>query len=225
VFNETQFESEFGNGQLIEGRALRLLPCEDLPDVPALPETLLLLDLMVHEPCVDLSEMSALVLGDLGATLQVLRLAGREYADAEDRPTRIVDCISDLGIEACVEAISARTVHRDARKEAIAAFWSYSREVAEYSKQGAEEMFGVNPEDAYLAGLLHGIGSLPAILGWESKDAGLRDSATAGLHLARNWALPECVLELLFEIQFAELTARHAGLTQPGRPSGMSSLN
>jgi hypothetical protein len=58
------------------------------PAIPIMQETLLLLDLVVQEPSVDLREMSKLVLDDLGATLQILRLAGSEYSNSKDRPLR-----------------------------------------------------------------------------------------------------------------------------------------
>ena len=55
---------------------------DPLPAVPVMPETLLLLDLVAQEPTVDLRGMSQLVLDDMGATLQILRLAGREYGNS-----------------------------------------------------------------------------------------------------------------------------------------------
>ena len=58
------------------------------PAIPIMQETLLLLDLAAQESSVDLREMSQLVLDDLGATLQILRLAGREYDNSHDRPLR-----------------------------------------------------------------------------------------------------------------------------------------
>jgi len=75
------------------------------PAIPIMQETLLLLDLAVQESSVDLREISQLVLDDLGATLQILRLAGREYANSHDRPLRIEDCISALGVNACMQAV------------------------------------------------------------------------------------------------------------------------
>lgn len=67
---------------------------DDLPDVPALPETLLQMELRLHEFSIDLHELSQLVLSDLGATLQIMRLAARESSAPDAHPARIEDCIS-----------------------------------------------------------------------------------------------------------------------------------
>jgi hypothetical protein len=201
VYIDTAVRSELRRKQLDEGHSFQIASDPGFPDIPALPETLLLLDLMIQQQCVDLREMSQLVLWDLGATLQILRLAGREHGTVEQRPTRIEDCISDLGIEACVDAVSARTVAGDRRREAIAAFWSYSREIAKHSRLAGEELPGIDPEEAYLAGLLHGIGALPAILGWDCSESSALEGPSAGFLLAREWALPPCVVESQFELQ------------------------
>lgn len=176
----------------------------DLPDVPVLPETLLRLELEVQEPCVDLRAMSQLVLNDLGATVQILRLSGLEHGNLENRPTRIEDCISDLGLAACLEAVAAQTIAHDHRYDAISETWAHSREIAQYAKLLAEEMPDVNPDEAYLVGLLHCIGSLPPLLGWFGNDSDAIDGAIAGFQIARQWALPPAAVEYFSESQSGE---------------------
>jgi hypothetical protein len=185
---------------------------QDLPGIPILPKTLLLLDLMVQEPCVDLREMSQLVLSDLGAALQILRLAGREYGNAEGRPIRIEDCISELGLEACLKAVSAQTFARDGRQHAIAEFWDHSREIAQHSRLVADEMLDGYPEEAYLAGLLHAIGLLPELLGWS--ESGEADAALVGLRFATRWSLPACVTEFFREVHFTGYPALWSGIVR-----------
>ena len=200
MLTRTYSWNQIRRGQLVELQPLQVEFVQDLPDIPVLSKTLLLLDLMVQEPCVDLHQMSQLVLADLGATLQILRLAGREYGTTEDRPNRIEDCISDLGLDACLQAVSAQMVPRDSRQHAIAEFWAHSREIAQHAKRLAEETPRVNPEEAYLASLLHAIGLLPALLGW--RESGEADSALAGLRLATRWSLPHYVTEFFREMHF-----------------------
>jgi HD-like signal output (HDOD) protein len=164
-----------------------------------MPDTLLLLDLMVQETCVDLHRMSQLVLADVGATLQILRLAGRHYGTAEERPVRISDCISDLGLRACLKVVSAQTISRHGRQNELADFWEHSREIARHAKVVAQDILEIDPEEAYLTGLLHGIGFLPGLLQW--KDSGVTDPALAGVRLAKRWSLPVCVTDLCNEMQ------------------------
>ena len=226
MHNETAVQSELRGNQLAEDRTFSSASYSGLPDIPALPETLLLLDLMIQEPCVDLREMSQLVLWDLGATLQILRLAGRESNTAGRRPARIEDCISDLGLEACVDAVSARTVARNCRREAIAAFWSYSREIAKHSKLAGEELPAIDPEEAYLAGLLHGLGALPAILGWDFAESRSIEGPNAGFLLAKRWALPPCVVESQFELQLTGRETQWSGIVRAAHQRAyLSSMN
>ena len=57
-------------------------PCKKvdlLDEVPVMSTTVLGLEILLHEPCIDLRMASELVLSDVGATIQILRLVGREY--------------------------------------------------------------------------------------------------------------------------------------------------
>jgi len=171
------------------------------PAIPIMQETLLLLDLVVQEPCVDLREMSQLVLDDLGATLQILRLAGREYGNSHDRPLRVEDCISDLGVSACMQAISEERAARHGRQRLIADMWAHAREIAQYSREVADELPDVNSDQAYLVGLLHLIGSLPSVLGWNGNRKDRDGEAFNGLQMAKQWSLPHFVQQFFSEIQ------------------------
>jgi hypothetical protein len=170
----------------------------DLPDIPALPETLLLLELLIQERCVDLREMTELVLADLGATMQIYRVASREFGDAESRPMRLEDCISQLGLDACLGIVSMHPLVRRPSQRAVADFWEHSTQIAEYSRKVAQELTDADPEAAYLTGLFHAIGSLPALLGWTA--SGSPDTAEQSLKLAQSWGLPSCVEELFSEM-------------------------
>jgi len=168
----------------------------EFPDLPILPETLLLLDLKAQDPWLDLTDISHVLLRDLGATTQILRLAAREYADAKFRPVRMEDCIADLGLDACLEAVSTKIIVQDAKNEAIVALWTHSREIAEHASAIAEDTAGVDPAQAYLAGLMHAIDRLPGLLGWSGPLAELAMDKSRGISLAQIWSLPSCVCEL-----------------------------
>ena len=212
MLTKTQFQTQVSRNPLVERQPLQVEVSRDLPDVPVLTQTLLILELLLQESCVDLREVSHVVLGDLGATLQILRLAGREYGNVEGRPTRIEDCIADIGLQACLKAVSAQTIANDGRKTAIGEFWAHCREIAEYSKMVAEDMPGVNPDEAYLTGLLHAMGMLPTLLGW--REAGITDGALAGLRIAKRWSLPHCVMELFNEMHLTGYATRWSGVVQ-----------
>jgi HDOD domain-containing protein len=181
----------------------------DLPDVPVLSETLLLMELKSRDRAVDLTEISQLVLGDLGAVIQIMRLAGSEDFSVESRPTRIEDCISGLGVQACIEAMSRQTIKRRNRPAAIVETWTHAQTVAENCRSLAEEnIVAVNPDEAFLVGLFHTIGSLPEVLGWEWTTPISSDPDLAGLRMADAWSLPQCVVDYFSEPQ---------SLSKPGR--------
>ena len=212
VLKNTVLQTQIGPKPPIASQPLQVEPVTELPDVPVMPETLLLLDLKIQERCVDLSEVSQLVLADLGAVLQILRLAGREYGNAEGCPTRIEDCISDLGLQACFQAASAQTIPRDSRQRLIAKTWAHASEIARYSKLIAEETPDMNPDEAYLAGLLHVLGLLPSVLGWNTRESKAVDGALVGFCIAKRWSLPPYIVGLFSESSLSEDGTRWAGV-------------
>ncbi len=191
---------EIGVGRRSCGR-VQMCPFAALPDVPVMPGTLLLLDLGAQEERVDLHEMTRVVLSDPGATIQILRMVGRDRSFGEERPSRVEDCISVLGVQACLEAVSRRTVSRAMDKPAIMKAWSHAREIAEACRAMADEMpENIAANEAYLTGLFHELGSLPAILGWEPAFSVSSDPVMAGLKLAEEWLLPRCVVDYFSEL-------------------------
>jgi HD-like signal output (HDOD) protein len=115
-------------------------------------------------------------------------------------PRRIEDCISDLGVSACRNAVAQQTPIRHSRQGHIAKMWAHAREIAQYSKQVSHEMPRVNPEEAYLVGLLHLLASLPVVLGWEiSGEVDVNDPLN-GWQLAKRWSLPHSLFEYFSEI-------------------------
>ena len=73
-----KFELLIGRkGTIVFPLGPQIRPVDDLPGVPALAATLLKMELELHESSTDLRGFSEAVLGDVGATIQILRLAGR----------------------------------------------------------------------------------------------------------------------------------------------------
>jgi hypothetical protein len=179
---------------------------DNLPDVPSLPETLLQMELKLYDFSVDLQEVSQLVLSDLGATLQILRLASREYGVSEGRPVRIEDCISGLGLEACLEAAGQRTILSDDRHRSMFEFWAHANDIAQAARTIAlASASAVHPEEARLVGLCHALGTIPIVLGWERGDRIVDDWTTRAIRMAERWSLPACVRDFFIELQQPEL--------------------
>ena len=173
---------------------------DDLPGVPVLAATLLKMELELHEDSTDLRGFSEAVLGDMGATIQILRLAGSEYGSASDRPVRVEDCISALGPRACLNVTAKGSFIQGVRQRASVEMWAHSRETAQYFKLlAARSSSNVSPDQAYLAGLLHSLGALPAVLDWRGYGI-FGDPARVAVELADLWHLPRFVGEFFSEV-------------------------
>lgn len=189
-----------GKGTIAFPLGPQIRTVDDLPGVPVLAATLLKMELELHESSTDLRGFSEAVLGDAGATIQILRIAGSEYGSASDRPVRLEDCISALGPRACLNATARGCLIKGIRQHASVEMWTHSRETAQYFKLlAARSSSNVSPDQAYLAGLLHCLGALPAVLDW--KGCGISDDpARVALELAELWHLPRFVREFFSEV-------------------------
>ena len=164
-----------------------------LSDVPALPATLVMLELLLDQPAVDLEAVSEVVLSDLGATLQILRTGSEEWDQDEEQSFRVPARLVALGKDVILKAIPCFTsLGSDFPMQADFELWEHSRLVAECARAIASGFPGVDPEKAYLAGLLHEIGRLPELLGDCDRPLGESEVTVAG-YLVREWALPRCV--------------------------------
>lgn len=176
-----------------------------LDEVPVMSATVLGLEMLLQDSYVDLGMATELVLSDVGATIQILRQIGREYDFPAERPTRMGDCLASLDVDVWFGAISARTFVCDRKHAATTAVWRHSRLVAQYAQLVAESLDGVSSEDAYLVGLLHGIGDIPASLGWP--DCGRAGNSMSALS-AMEGTLPLFVLDAIHSTS--------AGASSPG---------
>jgi HDOD domain len=165
-----------------------------LDEIPVMSATVLGLEMLLHEPCIDLRMASELVLSDVGATIQVLRLIGREYEFATEHPCRMGDCLAGLDAGTWFDAISARTFASHREHAATSALWNHCRLVAQYAQLVAESLEGILPEEAYLVGLLHEIGVIPKVLRWPNDGLDGRESASL---LAMEDSLPLFVLSAI----------------------------
>jgi HDOD domain len=165
-----------------------------LDEIPVMSATVLGLEILLHEPCIDLRMASELVLSDVGATIQVLRLVGREYEFATEHPSRMGDCLAGLDAGTWFDAISTRTFACHREHAATSALWKHCRLVAQYAQLVAESLEGISPEEAYLVGLLHEIGAIPKVLRWPNDGLDGRESASL---LAMEDSLPLFVLSAI----------------------------
>lgn len=162
-----------------------------LDEVPVMLSTVLGLQILLHESCIDLQMASELVLSDVGATIQILRLIGTEYGQTPERPIGMGNCLAGLEVDSWFGAISSRTFPCDTEHAATTALWKHCRLVAQYARLVAGLVDDISPEDAYLVGLLHDIEAVPAALNMKG---GSMDRIRQGALVAMEGSLPLFVL-------------------------------
>lgn len=146
-----------------------------LDQVPVMSATVLALELLLSDRYLDLGLASEIVLSDVGATIQILRLIGKEYDSASDRPYRMGDCLASLDANEWFPAISTRSFGCSKEYAHMTEMWRHCRLVAQYSQLVAESLEHIPPQDAYLVGLLHAAEAIPAVLGWPRTVSAGRD--------------------------------------------------
>lgn len=165
-----------------------------LDEVPAMSSTVLSLEMLLQEPSIDLQLATETVLSDVGATIQVLRLIGREYEVASERPYRMGDCLASLDVREWFGAISAHSFVGDEAHAPMTEVWRHCQRVGQYAQLVAESFDEICPDDAYLVGLLHGAVEIPAVLGWAGS---LTPPADENLLFAMEGTMPLFVLAAL----------------------------
>lgn len=168
-----------------------------LPGLPILTTTRLQLELLLNDPVVDLKAVTEVILADAGATLQILRVVGREFEDMDSKPARIEDCIVSLSAARCHQVICAP---HEAQAEAYTKKWHYYRRRAECMRELAKDREDFAPEEAYLVGLLCGLGAIPQLLGWSISASTSGEHDALGVMLAFHWNLPDYIVTAIKEL-------------------------
>ena len=164
------------------------------PAVPILPATRLQMDLLLGQPVLDLDAILEVILSDVGATLQAWREASRTGKSGERRTRRIEDCVIHLGRNGLRHATTSTfPMAGGQRNQAARELWTRARLTAEFTRTIAGRVPKINPSDAYLAGLLHEAGRIPALLGWSLNEIDVNDVAAVGRAIAEDWQLPASV--------------------------------
>ncbi len=170
-----------------------------LSAVPALPDTLLKLEAALEPATVDLNAVCAVIRADLGLALRVLPLGP---VPLDPSFNALQQCVLEAGIS-CLRTVGHTTPplalsHRNPQLHVeLVGLWQHSRLVAECAERIAVEGGEVDPDKAYVAGLLHDVLALTAKLGTTAKLAALFQDKEQidARRLALAWKIPSYALE------------------------------
>ncbi len=177
------------------------LPGEaEFPAPPALPDALLQLELSLSAFVVDLGGVTDIIRGDIGLTVQLLRLAARVPELSLGKISAISEIACQVGVDR-LKALVCQTnplpIHfRDrAGLSACERFWTHSRLAALIAEELSEPSSEVTPQAAYLAGLLYRAGEIPSVLGRAPVSA--VDALCNGYRMAKAWELPQALADVM----------------------------
>ena len=167
--------------------------------VPAMPDSLLLLQVLLSGPVVNVQTAAEAIRNDVGLTIRFLQFIGSQANPAEVSISKhlVLTGISRLRALTANTEIIARHPKGRAGLRMCERFWAHARLTALMAEELAQKQRTVDSEQAYLAGLLFRIGELPEVLGWENHDFLTGSDSYRGYALAVRWNLPLVLREVI----------------------------
>jgi HD-like signal output (HDOD) protein len=174
-----------------KSRSVAPAPCRYSPPFPALPSTLVRLDILLHGSTMDLQKVETVVQQDPGFTAELLRLATRRHASQNT----LRDCLIHLGIKTLRRAtriVPAWTQHLDP-SDLWKLRWRLrrSRLVALAAETISAALADSQPDRAFVAGLLHDLPGLVCL------SEGCCCAAPEFLPRTKAWNLPDYAVEAI----------------------------
>jgi len=150
-----------------QGRRLALMA--SLSDgLPTLPAYVFELNSLLGATPVNLKRVAEVIRTDPSLTAQVIRLCTSTFMGFRERVTTIEHAVILLGTERLrTLVLTCSLIEYGAHKlasEDIQSFWQHCFLTATLSERLARAIAYPQPEEAYLAGLLHDIGALPLLV-------------------------------------------------------------
>jgi putative nucleotidyltransferase with HDIG domain len=209
-------------------------------DLPTLPVVFQELFSRMQDPDAQVSELAEVIARDQALTAKILKLVNSAFYGRPSQVSTIGRAVIILGFQAVRSAALAVSVFERFKGLESAAgnfrledFWRHSVAVSCLAKQLAMVLNRCEPEDAYVAGLLHDTGKLVMLqhfpedvddliraageqqLAWRDCEELLFpiNHAAIGRALFRAWDFPAAVIEAVACHHRPEAASRHAELT------------
>ena len=138
--------------------------------LPAMPQIMVRLLDLCQQDDLNMSDLTLLISRDAGMVARIFSVASSVAYQRRNRPTTLDQCLSMLGIcmiktivinESVMQAFNRFTVLRDVDPNQ---FWEHALRSALIARELARTKNDVNPDEAYLGGLLHDIGRLALLI-------------------------------------------------------------
>lgn len=135
-------------------------------DIPSLPQFVIETLKKLDDPKSSAADVANKLSRDEGLVIRVLRLANSAYYGLSRRISSVSEAISFLGFKTVKSIVLAASVYKfmDSSFTGYALdrgdLWKHSQSVASTARFLATRVKGVDPEEAYIAGMVHDIGKI-----------------------------------------------------------------
>ena len=135
-------------------------------DIPSLPQFVIETLKKLDDPKSSAADVANKLSRDEGLVIRVLRLANSAYYGLSRRISSVSEAISFLGFKTVKSIVLAASVYKfmDSSFTGYALdrgdLWKHSQSVASTARFLAAHVKGVDPEEAYIAGMVHDIGKI-----------------------------------------------------------------
>ena len=135
-------------------------------DIPSLPQFVIETLKKLDDPKSSAADVANKLSRDEGLVIRVLRLANSAYYGLSRRISSVSEAISFLGFKTVKSIVLAASVYKfmDSSFTGYALdrgdLWKHSQSVASTARFLATHVKGVDPEEAYIAGMVHDIGKI-----------------------------------------------------------------
>ena len=153
---------------------------EKLGDLPTLPHVVQRLASMIGRPTVSTEEIGAIIEKDQVLSAKVLRLANSPFYGFPSRIGSVAHAVIVLGfnvVKGLTLCASALSIMKDAGMDQL---WRHSLGVAITAHLLAARLEIKNPEELFVAGLLHDIGKVVLYVKWPDVGGSIKDASKAG---------------------------------------------
>ena len=153
---------------------------EKLGDLPTLPHVVQRLASMIGRPTASTEEIGAIIEKDQVLSAKVLRLANSPFYGFPSRIGSVAHAVIVLGfnvVKGLTLCASALSIMKDAGMDQL---WRHSLGAAITANILATRLGMKNPEELFVAGLLHDIGKVVLYVKWPDVGSSIKDATQAG---------------------------------------------
>ena len=182
----------------------RPIASTQFPPPPVTPGALISLELLLSNPVVDLAAIAQVIRDDIGLTLEVFRLStavgARPACEASLLDVKTLVLLTGIdGLKALTQNASLFPGEHpsDFQVRSFRGYSTLARRTAMIAERLARRDWSTPSEDAYAAGLVWTLGTLPSILGWNIPELSRLNHHKIGELIAKSWGLPPVLVDVV----------------------------